>query len=68
MPGALAIGGTPLKATDLPSVSTNAADHPFLTFLGLRKTKTGTGHVTLQISTKFSGILDLCWEFLWALP
>eukprot|EP00957_Ditylum_brightwellii_P065986 5004169-Ditylum_brightwellii.AAC.1 len=28
MPGALAIGGTPLKANDLPSVSINTADHP----------------------------------------
>eukprot|EP00957_Ditylum_brightwellii_P009068 685358-Ditylum_brightwellii.AAC.1 len=31
MPGALAIGGTPLKATDLPTVFINTADHPFFT-------------------------------------
>eukprot|EP00957_Ditylum_brightwellii_P078776 5990065-Ditylum_brightwellii.AAC.1 len=29
MPGALAIGGTPLKSTNLPSVSINKAYHPF---------------------------------------
>eukprot|EP00957_Ditylum_brightwellii_P182181 13880098-Ditylum_brightwellii.AAC.2 len=29
MPGALAIGGTLLKAKDLPTVSINEADHPF---------------------------------------
>eukprot|EP00957_Ditylum_brightwellii_P006723 510727-Ditylum_brightwellii.AAC.1 len=29
MPGALAIGGTPLKANDLSSVSINTADCPF---------------------------------------
>eukprot|EP00957_Ditylum_brightwellii_P142646 10868464-Ditylum_brightwellii.AAC.2 len=29
MPGALAIGGTLLKANDLPTVSINTADHPF---------------------------------------
>jgi hypothetical protein len=31
MPGALSIGGTPLKATNLPTVSINTADHPFFT-------------------------------------
>eukprot|EP00957_Ditylum_brightwellii_P059026 4476802-Ditylum_brightwellii.AAC.1 len=29
MPVALTIGGTPLKANDLPSVSINTANHPF---------------------------------------
>eukprot|EP00957_Ditylum_brightwellii_P159676 12153819-Ditylum_brightwellii.AAC.1 len=30
MPGTLAIGGKPLKANDMPSVSINTTNHPFL--------------------------------------
>eukprot|EP00957_Ditylum_brightwellii_P149896 11416379-Ditylum_brightwellii.AAC.1 len=37
------------------------------TFSGLQKTKTGIGYVTRRILTKFSGFLELHWEFLQAL-